>query len=162
MGVRYWNETSFFRFYRLKAFSDMTDHPQRQRSAHLDLGDQGEKLAAIHLQKHGYEILARNWRNGPLEIDLICRLNQQIIFVEVKTRRSKKYGGPLGAMTQAKKAKLIKAAQSWLEKNEMWSSPCRFDVIALVSNQKSFSMEHIVNAFEAGDFVDSCHTSWQF
>lgn len=125
------------------------------------LGREGEKTAAAILQRAGYRILARNWRFGHLEIDIVCELGELIVFVEVKTRRSSGRGGPAGAISENKKRYLALAARAWLYANGAWFRPCRFDVVCLVGNGREFRMEHYPNAFEPGEAVDSCHAYWQ-
>lgn len=110
-------------------------------------GSIGEDYAASYLQTHGYTILKRNWRYGHLELDLICSDQDQIVFVEVKTRRSNNYGGPEGAITKQKIKNLSKAAQAWLSQNEAWTLSCRFDVICITGSINDFHLEHYPNAF---------------
>ena len=57
-------------------------------SEHNDLGKLGEKLAAEHLRKKGYDILVQNYFFGKAEVDIVARKDNQLVFVEVKTRQS--------------------------------------------------------------------------
>ena len=131
-------------------------------AAHLATGIKGEDLAQKFLLKLGYTILAKNWRHSHLELDLICRHSDQIVFVEVKTRNSSKCGGPLAGVTKAKQTRLIRAACFWLSQHNCWNMPCSFDIISVIIHSDSFSLEHIPNAFEAGNFMDCSNTAWQF
>lgn len=126
-------------------------------SPHIKLGQTGENVAAAILQQSGYTILERNWRHERLELDLICELQGEIIFVEIKTRKKNAYGGGPGAITKAKINKLSRAAQFWLNAANRWDSPCRFDVICLYGANGVFRMEHYPNAFS----LDCSDSSWQ-
>lgn len=128
---------------------------------HIRLGRSGEELAAAILARGGYRVLARNWRFGKLELDLICENGRQIVFVEVKTRSSDICGGGLGAITKAKKRRLALAAEAWLGRNGMWGRPCRFDVVCLTGAAGNFRMEHYRNAFEFTEAMDCGGAHWQ-
>ena len=76
------------------------------------VGKAGEEAAVQFLRQHGYRILERNYRCRFGEIDLIARDGPMLAFVEVKTRRSQKYGPPAAAVTFQKQRHLIKASQA--------------------------------------------------
>ena len=78
------------------------------------LGAQGEARAAEFLEGEGYRIMARNVRAGGVEIDLIVRRGIWWAFVEVKTRRSQRYGRPEEAVDERKQARLVRGAGAWL------------------------------------------------
>lgn len=126
---------------------------------HLLLGKRGEDWAASELEKAGYVILERNWRHGHLELDMICREGEEIVFVEVKTRSSTHNGGAPGAITAAKIMRMEKAARYWLSAKGVWSRPCRFDVLCLYVQSDTFRMEHYRNAFAAT--LGGSHAGWQ-
>lgn len=130
----------------------------RGMAPHLALGKRGENVAAGFMGNRGYKLLARNWRHGKLEIDLICERNGEIVFVEVKTRRNALHGGGTAAVDLRKQRKLLAASQYWLIENNLWGRPCRFDVICLYGADKDFRMEHYANAF--GQTLDSSHPYW--
>ena len=75
-----------------------------------EIGDKGENLAALYLQKLGYDVLEQNYRTGRLEVDLICKKGDVLVFVEVKTRSSTKFGNPETFVNSAKASKIIEAA----------------------------------------------------
>lgn len=125
------------------------------------LGQAGEDLSANFLAGKGFAILARNWRFGHLELDLVCEKDGCIIFVEVKTRCGQSHGGPQGAINSRKMRNLGIAAQAWLKENDKWDWPCRFDVICLVGNGEDFSLEHYADAFNPCQTLDYCDSSWQ-
>lgn len=130
------------------------------QAAHLRFGAAGEDFAAAFLHEHGYNIVERNWRFGHLELDIVCEHKGWIVFVEVKTRRSSVCGGGAGAITTAKKSKLLKAAQAWISAHKLWNKPCRFDVLCLTGSLDCFAVEHYRNAFELGEALDYCHSHW--
>ena len=113
-----------------------------------NLGNAGENFAANYLEQHGYKILARNFRIHSAEIDIIAELDGVIIFVEVKTRSSTKYGLPAEAVNFSKQQKIIEAAGVFLQDERYCDSACRFDVIEIYSDGVKFSARHIENAFE--------------
>ena len=112
-----------------------------------EIGRTGERLAARHLRRSGYRILAKNWRSHRYEIDIIARERRTgtIVFVEVKTRSPGSYGRPADAVDRNKQRFLRLAAESWLIANGGLEQPARFDVIEVLLPEKS--VNHIVNAF---------------
>lgn len=130
---------------------------------HLMTGAQGEELASRLLAGAGLDVLDRNWRHGRLELDIVCKSGDLIVFVEVKTRTSSRCGGPLGAINSTKRDRLIKAASFWLSEHDAWHSPCRFDVVCIVRDDTSgsFSVEHIPDAFDSSQALCGRHSSWQ-
>ncbi len=110
----------------------------------------GESLASSHLKSRGYEILERNYRWGRGEIDLVAREGERMVFVEVKTRRSLRFGLPQEAVTVHKQRQLSKVALAYLQAQNLLDAPCRFDVIAihLSSLCELVRLEQIENAFE--------------
>ncbi|MBO4300965.1 MAG: YraN family protein, partial [Desulfovibrio sp.] len=100
-------------------------------------------------------------RKGRLELDIVCRDGDTIVFVEVKTRNSSNYGGPASGLTPSKCRTLCRAATAWLASHNAWSHPCRFDVICLVRQGNVLYPEHYRHAFSCESPVDRCHTHWQ-
>ena len=78
------------------------------------LGDLGEELVARHLLTMGFEIRARNYRRRGAEIDVIAQKGGRLVFVEVKTRRTRSHGSPVYSVTEAKQRKLAQAALLYL------------------------------------------------
>ena len=91
----------------------------------------GESFAAEHLKARGYQILAQNYRAIRGEIDLVAQDGKRIVFVEVKTRRSLKFGLPQAAVTKQKQRQISKLALAYLQAQNLLDAPCRFDVIAI-------------------------------
>lgn len=136
--------------------------PARPVSPHLLLGKAGEEAAAQYLTAAGLRILDRNWRQGRLELDLVCQDAQGcVIFVEVRTRTDSDRGDPAETVTPAKRRTLAKAAAAWLSAHDSWDRACRFDVLALRTYQDTFSITHHPHAFEVADALDRGHAHWQ-
>jgi putative endonuclease len=110
----------------------------------LETGKKAEDLAAAFLQAKGFTIIERNFLAKVGEIDIVAKDNDEIVFVEVRARVSRDFGGAAASVGGAKRRKLIRAAQLWLQARS-WDGPCRFDVVALEGG----SLEHIPAAFDA-------------
>lgn len=83
------------------------------------------------------------------EIDIIYYANNCLVFCEVKTRKSLKYGSPLSAVTARKQRKIVKVAQEYCMRNNLHDKEARFDVIGvLYTDLDTFEIEHIENAFD--------------
>jgi putative endonuclease len=119
---------------------------------HLALGAEGEARAADHLRRRGYRIVARNVRSGGVEIDLIVRRGSLIVFVEVKTRRSRSLGPPELAVDARKRARLARGAAAWLREHPRAAHRARFDVIVCEPDPDAgWRLRHLEGAFDAGD-----------
>lgn len=101
---------------------------------HNDTGKEGEALAAIWLENQGYTILYRNWRFKHWEIDIIAHKNKRLHVIEVKTRRSNKYGYPEENMDEKKMQYLINAAEEYMEQDERWKQ-LQFDILSITIEQ---------------------------
>ena len=113
------------------------------------LGTQGEQAAATYLQKRGYRILHRNYRIARGEIDLVADHQGTLVFVEVKARRSTRFGSPSQAVDCRKQERLIHVATHYLHRYQCEDRQCRFDVILLTQQSSSETkIELIQNAFE--------------
>jgi putative endonuclease len=119
------------------------------------LGAEGEERAAQYLARRGYRIAARNVRAGGVEIDLVATRGRLIAFVEVKTRRSARFGGPEEAVDAAKRARLIRGAAAWLREHAGRRSRVRFDVISVrkrgVGDAGEWQLRHWEAAFDTSD-----------
>jgi len=118
--------------------------------AHLQLGRRGERLAARHLKRLGHRILYRNYRcDSGGEIDLITRDRRSncLVFVEVKTRSSEKWGRPLDAVDAGKQRRIRKAAQTWLRLLDCPEIPYRFDIVEIVLTATNADIRVIESAF---------------
>lgn len=113
---------------------------------HNDLGKRGEEIACRYLQEKGYAILETNFRFGRGEIDVIAKQQETIVFVEVKTRSSNKYGYPEESVTESKKEKLKETAMEYLIKNDL-QNEIRFDVVTITAVRDAIHIRHIEDAF---------------
>lgn len=111
------------------------------------LGVKGEKIATDFLEKKGYKILKKNYRYKHKEIDLIARDRNTIVFIEVKTGRSKKFGEPHERVDLRKRKKLVEVAQAFLQDNDLVGFDFRFDVVGIDLENDEKMVTHIPNAF---------------
>jgi len=112
-------------------------------------GNRGERLAAKHLRRQGYKIIARQFTNRYGEIDIIARDGDCLVFVEVKTRKDNAAGDPAEAVNHAKQKQLTRAALGYLKSKGLLDARSRFDVIAITWPQDGSApdLRHIQNAF---------------
>lgn len=113
---------------------------------HNELGKLGEQMAVKSLANKGYQILELNYRFGRDEIDIIARISNIIVFVEVKTRESNYMGEPEESVTLAKQKRIIKVANHYMIENNL-ELEGRFDIFGVIVNQKERNLNHIENAF---------------
>ena len=111
----------------------------------LAAGQKAEDLAAAFLQAKGLTVVERNFRAKVGEIDLIARDGDEIVFVEVRARASRAFGGAAASVDGPKRRKLVRAARLWLAARG-WGGACRFDVVAV----DGAALEHLPAAFDAG------------
>ena len=108
-------------------------------------GVKGEEAAANYLKANGYDILERNYRYRHSEIDLIVRKNGFLVFVEVKTRKSTRFGEPEKFVSARQEAKIRQGAEEYIFKTN-WQGPIRFDIISVVWG-RSVTVTHFEDAF---------------
>jgi putative endonuclease len=117
----------------------------------LVLGAAGEARAAEYLARAGYRILARNARAAGVEIDLVATRGDLVVFVEVKTRRTRDFGGAAAAVDARKQARLARGAAAWLREHRPRARRARFDVIACEwEDGRGWRLAHLEGAFDAG------------
>jgi putative endonuclease len=125
-------------------FADMT-------KARQTMGIQGEHVAAKWLHVHGWEIAERRFRNGRRDIDLVATRNEElgrtVAFVEVKTRASADFGGPVSAVNWRKQRELCRSAKVWMSRFQKPGDTFRFDVIGVILGQENVRVQHVENAF---------------
>lgn len=107
-----------------------------------DTGRRGEKLAKDFLKKRGYRILETNYRCREGEIDIVAKLKDCLVFVEVRTKTSLKFGTPEESVTKAKKKKLIATAYYYRQAHDNLSPSWRIDFVAVKLDQKG-KLQHI-------------------
>ena len=109
------------------------------------MGAKGEKIATEHLQAKGYKLIATNYRRRQGEIDLIFTDLGQLVFVEVKTRRSEVYGTPAESIDRRKLEHLQKTAHLYLSENPQYKESWRIDLIAVKLSGKQICIAHLKN-----------------
>ncbi len=113
---------------------------------HNDIGIKGEELASFYLEGKGYTILEKNWRFGREEIDIIAKQNEMLVVVEVKTRTGSFFGEPEEFVNRQKQKNLIKAANAYIEKNNL-ELEVRFDIMGVILTGNNHRINHIEDAF---------------
>jgi len=117
-------------------------------TAKITTGKEGEKIAAAFLKKNGYRISEINFRCVLGEIDIIARDKGEIVFIEVKTRKSEELGYPEQAVGIRKQKKMSQLALWYLQKNNITDSGARFDVVAITMLPSGTEIKLIKNAFD--------------
>jgi putative endonuclease len=114
------------------------------------LATEGEQLAAEHLARAGYRIVARNVRADGVEIDLVAARGDLVVFVEVKARGGRGFGSPEEAVDARKCARLVRGARAWLHAHAPRRARARFDVIAVERDERGrLCVRHLPGAFDA-------------
>jgi putative endonuclease len=116
-----------------------------QINTHLRTGRLGENHAAVYLQRRGYTILRQNYRLGRAEVDIIAQQGNLLVFVEVKTRSTDRYGFPEEAVNPKKETMLLNAAEEFILREE-WRHEVRFDIISVTLSSPPV-IHHIEDAF---------------
>ena len=116
------------------------------------LGRRGERLATQHLCSAGWTVLARNYRFGRREVDLVVRKGPLLAFVEVKTRAGGGCGHPEEAVTGKKRRYIEAVAAEYLVRNGYADSLVRFDVITIevASDGRVTRLQHLEDAWRPG------------
>lgn len=96
------------------------------------IGRQGEDLALAFLVQRGWQLVDRNWTNRYGEIDLIMQKEQEIRFIEVKTRQSLEFGYPEASVTKTKLRHLQRALEIWLSRAQIQPKQYQIDVISVL------------------------------
>jgi putative endonuclease len=113
---------------------------------HIELGQLGEELAAKYLTAKKIKILDRNYRWGKSEIDIVCKQDEFLVVIEVKTRQTEVYGQPYEAVTRSKQRQIIKVTNQYIKENQI-DLEVRFDVVSIIKNQFQTKIDHIEGAF---------------
>ena len=112
----------------------------------IELGKKGEKVASNFLEKLGYCIILRNFKCSYGEIDIIAMDKKELVFIEVKTRGSKKYGEAREAVDLYKKKHIKKATTYYISKHRLENEFVRFDIIEVYVRRGEFNIKHVKNA----------------
>lgn len=118
----------------------MTSHNQR-------LGQLGERIAERWLRKQGYQILARRFRHGRRDIDLVAQRERTVAFVEVKARRGTEFGDPVEAVHHRKQRELTRSARVWIDRHGRDGEMYQFDVVGVLIDDLRVQVKHVTNAF---------------
>jgi len=115
--------------------------------ARVVLGKTGEDLACAELERLGYAIVARRYRRWYGEVDIIARDGPTLVFVEVKLRAGRRFGGGGEAVTPIKQRRLVAVAQDFMTRQRLVGCPCRFDVVSIDTEGDRPRIEVYQNAF---------------
>lgn len=105
-------------------------------------GNRGEQEAEAFLRKQGMIILDRQFRTRFGEIDLVAKDGDEVVFVEVKTRRTNQFGYPEESVTSAKLQKIIRAGEMYMQ-TRGWRETYRIDVVAIDASVEPHEILHI-------------------
>ncbi|NIM89610.1 MAG: YraN family protein [Candidatus Aminicenantes bacterium] len=112
------------------------------------MGKLGEEAVVRYLKSKKFRIIERNFRFLRGEIDIIAYDGKTLVFVEVKARKSQKFGSPEEAVTSWKQRQIKRVAQGFLAQNNLQDTECRFDVLSLSFNEKNgHQIKHLKDAF---------------
>jgi len=129
---------------RLKVAWNMSEKDKRHQ-----FGKDSEQLAVEYLQKNGYMIIQRNYRTRGGEIDIIAKENNTLVFIEVKSRTTTRYGHAIQSLTRQQQKRLSKTALTYLHQHKMKNQSARFDVVAIQKNEYAGTEIRLIkNAFE--------------
>ena len=109
-----------------------------------ELGKTGEEIGTQYLINNGYKLIIRNFRCRQGEVDIIAKDKDEIVFIEVKTRRNTNYGYPIDAVDKRKQKHILNASKYYVYKNKLEKRKIRFDVIEIYKKDK-FYINHIKN-----------------
>lgn len=130
----------------------LSDRARQHRQAHVlnataALGKRGEDLAHRYLQQAGFQVVARNYKPGQdSEIDIVARLGELLVFVEVKTRTSDEHSAPERNVGEEKERHIIRAARAYATRAGIDWDKVRFDIISIVMNNPP-TIAHYQDAF---------------
>jgi putative endonuclease len=120
----------------------------REQPIHLRHGQLGERAARKHLTKNGLKFLTANFRSARGEIDLICRHDDCLVFVEVKTRSSEDWGRPAAAVDRERRLRLTRAAMDYLRRIKYPAIKIRFDIVEVLLEEGAVhEVRHLINTF---------------
>ena len=117
-------------------------------SNNIEKGKKGEDIAAACLQKEGYRIVERNYRCRYGEIDIIAMDVGDIVFIEVKSRKSDNFGSPEEAVGTTKQKKISRVALNYLREKGLADHNARFDIVAIRFMPQGNRVKLIRNAFD--------------
>jgi putative endonuclease len=110
-------------------------------------GKEGEEIATKYLESKGYQILARNYRMGHQEIDIIAQVQGIYVFVEVKSRSSSDFGFPEDFLSPQQEGRVRDASIHYLSEQNINAKDLRFDIISILISGQNIDIEHFEDAF---------------
>ena len=119
---------------------------KQNMAIHNELGKKGEKEAIHFLEEQGYRIRHLNWRSGRKELDIVAEHENELVVIEVKTRRNKRFGQPEESINEQKLRRIVSAADAYVRKFDI-DAPVRFDIISIIGEEDPCEIEHLKNAF---------------
>jgi putative endonuclease len=117
-------------------------------NARAELGRRAETLTAHHLEQLGFSVLARNARQGRLELDIVARRGQLVVFCEVRSRSNDRFISPADTITPVKMRRLRQAATLWLREAKLGSVEVRFDAACVVFDVPEGRLTYYEGAFQ--------------
>jgi putative endonuclease len=128
--------------------SGVGDRPAARPDPRRALGTRGEVAVAHWYEEQGYRVVDRNWRCRDGELDLVVERHRVVVFCEVKTRRSDRFGAPVEAITHRKRQRLRVLAAKWLQEHRAVVRELRFDVASVMPGPDGrFMIEVLEGAF---------------
>jgi len=124
------------------------DKSDKKDARKIDTGKAGEDIAAAFLKEKGYRIIDRNYRCPIGEIDIVAKDKNELVFIEVKTRKSKALGYPEQAVGVKKQRKMSQLALWYLREKKLTNISARFDVVAIMMLLPAHEIRLIKNAFD--------------
>lgn len=111
------------------------------------IGELGENEACKYLELNNYNIICKNFISKNGEIDIVAKNKDEYVFIEVKTRISKKFGSPAEAVNENKIKHILSASKYFIYKNSLENKNICFDIIEVYINKNNKLINHIKNVF---------------
>jgi putative endonuclease len=118
----------------------------------IALGKIGEDLACAELERRGYEVLERRYRQRGGDLDIVARDGRTVVFVEVKAREGRDFGEAAEAVTARKRRRMTQLALDYLARHRLTECACRFDVVSIHMENELPVIQLFQNAFDAVSF----------
>ena len=112
------------------------------------LGETGERIAERWLEREGWRILQRRFRNGHRDIDLVVERDGTVAFVEVKARSGDRFGDPVEAVGWRKQREMARSAAVWIARHGRPGETYRFDVVGVLLQGERVRVRHVAGAFD--------------
>ena len=109
---------------------------KQNMAIHNELGKKGEREAIHFLEEQGYRIRHLNWRTGRKELDIVAELENELVIIEVKTRRNQEFGQPEESINEKKIRRIVVAADAYVRKYAI-DAPVRFDIISITGEESA-------------------------